>query len=79
MPGGMCGSPVHTIQPLMGVQGACPLCCLPLWGREGVTLAISTPLKKLGRDFCMPKKPMIFFIRYGEPEYQYATPLDNIF
>ena len=23
-----------------------PLGCLPLWGREGVTLAISTPVEK---------------------------------
>ena len=31
----------------MGVKGL-PPCCLPYWGRKGVTLAISTPIKKLG-------------------------------
>ena len=25
--------------------------CFPLWGREGVTLAISTPAQKTRRDF----------------------------
>ena len=30
----------------MGVKGACPSCRIPLWGREGVTLAISSPSQK---------------------------------
>ena len=32
---------------LMGVKGACPLRLPPPRGREGVTLAISAPLKKI--------------------------------
>ena len=31
----------------MGSRGLAPLDCLPHWGREGVTLAISTPAQKL--------------------------------
>ena len=38
-------------QPLMGVKGACPSGCLPHWGREGVTLAISTQTQKSRGDF----------------------------
>ena len=30
----------------MGSRGLALSGCLPLWGREGVTLAISTPVKK---------------------------------
>jgi hypothetical protein len=32
-----------------GSRGLTPLGCLPLWGREGVTLAI--PLHAYGKDF----------------------------
>jgi hypothetical protein len=35
----------------LGVKGLAPLGCLPLWGREGVTLAISTPAQKTRGDF----------------------------
>ena len=35
----------------MGSRGLVPSGCLPHGGREGVTLAISTQTKKLGRDF----------------------------
>ena len=34
-----------------GSRGLAPLGCLPLWGREGVTLAISTPAQKTRGDF----------------------------
>jgi len=30
-----------------GVKGMIPACCLPLWGREGVTLIASTKCKKM--------------------------------
>ena len=41
----------------MGVKGALPpLGCLPLWGREGVTLAISTPAQKTRRRFLHSQK-----------------------
>ncbi len=46
----------RKIQPLLGVKGACPLGCLPLWGREGVTLAISTPAQKNARGFLQSPK-----------------------
>jgi hypothetical protein len=39
----------RKIQPLMGVRGLAPLDCLPHWGREGVTLAISTRAQKTRR------------------------------
>jgi hypothetical protein len=39
-----------------GSRGLAPLGCLPHWGREGVTLAISKPIKKPGRDFCRAVK-----------------------
>ena len=35
----------------MRSRGLAPLGCLPLWGREGVTLAISTPAQKIRGDF----------------------------
>jgi hypothetical protein len=35
----------------MGSGGLAPLGCLPLWGREGVTLAISIPAKKNSKGF----------------------------
>ena len=35
----------------LGGQGASPLGCLPHWGREGVTLAISTPAQKTRKGF----------------------------
>jgi len=41
------GSVKEKSNSLMGVKGACPLGCLPHWGREGVTLAISTQSRKL--------------------------------
>ena len=34
-----------------GSRGLAPSCCLPHWGREGVTLAISTPAQKTRGDF----------------------------
>ena len=34
-----------------GSRGLAPSCCLPLWGREGVTLAISTPTQKTRKEF----------------------------
>jgi hypothetical protein len=34
-----------------GSRGLAPLGCLPHWGREGVTLAISTPAQKTRRGF----------------------------
>ena len=37
----------------MGVKGLAPSCCLPHWGRKGVTLAISTPAQKTRGDFFM--------------------------
>jgi hypothetical protein len=39
-----------------GQGGLPPLGCLPHWGREGVTLVISTPYKKTRRDFTKAKK-----------------------
>ena len=36
---------------LGGSMGLAPLGCLPLWGREGVTLAISSPAQKTRGDF----------------------------
>jgi hypothetical protein len=42
----------RKIQPLYGVNGALPpLGCLPHWGREGVTLAISKTAKKNSRGY----------------------------
>ena len=41
----------RKIQPLMGSRGLAPSCCLPHWGREGVTLTISTPTQKTRGDF----------------------------
>jgi hypothetical protein len=35
----------------MEVKGLAPSCCLPLWGREEVTLAISTSAQKTRGDF----------------------------
>ena len=40
----------------MGVKGACPLGLPPPLGREGVTLAISTPAQKTRRDFYRAQK-----------------------
>jgi hypothetical protein len=37
----------------MGSRGLALLGCLPLWGKEGVTLAISTPAKKNSKGFPM--------------------------
>jgi hypothetical protein len=34
-----------------GSRGLAPLGCLPLWGREGVILAISMPAQKTRGDF----------------------------
>jgi len=34
-----------------GSRGPAPSCCLPHWGREGVTLAIYSQRKKRGGDF----------------------------
>jgi hypothetical protein len=34
-----------------GSRGLVPLDCLPHWGREGVTIAISTSSQKTRRDF----------------------------
>jgi hypothetical protein len=51
----------------MGSRGLAPSCCLPHWGREGVTLAISTPAQKTRG---ISTKPFInegkqdFFTRY---------------
>ena len=33
---------------MRGSRGLAPLGCLPLWGREGVTLANSTASKEIG-------------------------------
>jgi hypothetical protein len=30
-----------------GVKGMLPACCLPLWGREGVTLIVSSKFFKI--------------------------------
>ena len=38
-----------------GSRGLAPLVCLPLWGREGATLAISTPAQKTRGDFYKAK------------------------
>ena len=39
-----------------GSRGLAPLGCLPHWGREGVTLAISTPSQKTRRRFLQSRK-----------------------
>jgi hypothetical protein len=47
---------------VMGSRGLVPLGCLPLWGREGVTLAISTPAQKTKKGFLIEPKKYIPFI-----------------
>ena len=41
----------RKIQRLRESRGLALLGCLPHWGREGVTLAISTPAQKTRGDF----------------------------
>ena len=43
-----------------GSRGLAPLGCLPHWGREGVTLAISTPAQKTRGDFYRSQKNKYF-------------------
>jgi len=40
---------IHRKSIEMGVKGVCSLGCLPLWGREGVTLA--NPLMAVWKGF----------------------------
>ena len=49
--------------PFMGVKGACLLGLPPHWGREGVTLAISTPAQKTRGDFYRASDGFFFITR----------------
>jgi hypothetical protein len=75
--GGSYFGSVKKIQPLMGSRGFTPSCCLPLWGREGVTLAISTPAKKTRRDFYRDKKIMMGHL--NEDHFSVGFPLKILF
>jgi hypothetical protein len=47
-----------------GVKGILPLGCLPLWGREGVTLIPSSKCKKnMGSDRISPEQIIVLFMR----------------
>ena len=52
----------------MGSRGLVPLGCLPHWGREGVTLAISTQVKKTRKGFLQSQFFTIFLSRYKNRE-----------
>jgi len=54
----------------MGSRGLAPLDCLPLWGREGVTLAISSPTKKNARGFLRS----CFFVSFSPCREQPGDP-----
>jgi hypothetical protein len=55
----------RKIQPLLGVRGARPSWTASLWGREGVTFAISIPAQKTRGDFSIPFFPQTMEIAAG--------------
>jgi hypothetical protein len=57
----------RKIKPLLGVRGARPSWTASLWGREGVTFAISIPAQKTRGDFSIPFFPQTMEIAAGYP------------
>ena len=58
-----------------GSRGLAPLGCLPHWGREGVTLAISSPAQKTRGDFYIA----YFSCLYNAKHFFYFRSLKGVF
>ena len=52
----------------MGVKGVLPLGCLPLWGKEGVTLIAAAEINLVmgKKNFCKNKKLNFFISQFRE-------------
>jgi hypothetical protein len=52
---------------MMGVKGMLPVGCLPLWGREGVTLPTAAEYKHMIRKTGFQQSQLLFFLDVDDP------------